>query len=420
MATYVKNQLYMVPLAELQPDPAQPRKYMDPVALDKLMASIGQVGNNRDNKFINIKDSKGLGVFLCVVIFILHLSLLLSNNALADMNEEIRKCAAEGDNVRRLECYDKLAEQNKPAKVAAPTDLGEDSKPTLNHYISIMEKHWNLDAENRTNTPLIQWHHPTYFLFGAYNNSPNRDMTLDVDPRAKAQNTEAIFQLSGKVRPLPDDLLGKHFDLWFGYTQRSFWQLYNSAFSSPFRDTNFEPEGFITFHDNYDLFGLNLLNWRIVNVGFAHKSNGRARPLSRSWNRLFAEFGFEKVLNRNISDGDRNEFNLFLKPWYRLPEDGQNDDNPDIEKYLGYGEIWGVYYWQKHRFALMLRNNLRANNNKGALQLDWSFPMPLTRFTSDKISVYVQYFNGYGESLLDYNSSSNRISAGIMLTNWGR
>lgn len=120
MATYVKNQLYMVPLAELQPDPAQHRKYMDPVALDKLMASIGQVGNNRDNKFINIKDSKGLGVFLCVVIFILHLSLFLSNNALADMNEEIRKCAAEGDNVRRLECYDKLAEQNKPAKVAAP------------------------------------------------------------------------------------------------------------------------------------------------------------------------------------------------------------------------------------------------------------------------------------------------------------
>ena len=44
MATYVKNQLYMVPLAELQPDPTQPRKYMDPVALDELTASVSQMG----------------------------------------------------------------------------------------------------------------------------------------------------------------------------------------------------------------------------------------------------------------------------------------------------------------------------------------------------------------------------------------
>jgi ParB family chromosome partitioning protein len=44
MATYEKNQLYMVPLAELQPDPTQPRKYMDPVALDELTASIKQMG----------------------------------------------------------------------------------------------------------------------------------------------------------------------------------------------------------------------------------------------------------------------------------------------------------------------------------------------------------------------------------------
>ena len=44
MATYLPNQLYQVPLAELQPDPAQPRKYMDPVALDEMTASVSQVG----------------------------------------------------------------------------------------------------------------------------------------------------------------------------------------------------------------------------------------------------------------------------------------------------------------------------------------------------------------------------------------
>jgi hypothetical protein len=36
MATYEKNQLYQVPLAELQPDPAQPRKHMDPLAQEEL------------------------------------------------------------------------------------------------------------------------------------------------------------------------------------------------------------------------------------------------------------------------------------------------------------------------------------------------------------------------------------------------
>jgi len=44
MATYAPNQLHSVPLAELQPDPMQPRKYLDPVALEELTASVSQVG----------------------------------------------------------------------------------------------------------------------------------------------------------------------------------------------------------------------------------------------------------------------------------------------------------------------------------------------------------------------------------------
>jgi len=64
----------------------------------------------------------------------------------------------------------------------------------------------------------------------------------------------------------------------------------------------------------------------------------------------------------------------------------------------------------------MLRNNLRTDN-KGALQLDWSVPLSMC---NNKVSFYIQYFNGYGESLLDYNSSSNRIGAGIMVTDWSK
>jgi hypothetical protein len=40
--TYVCNQLYSIPLADLEPDHDQPRKYFDPAALEELAASIAR------------------------------------------------------------------------------------------------------------------------------------------------------------------------------------------------------------------------------------------------------------------------------------------------------------------------------------------------------------------------------------------
>ena len=359
-------------------------------------------------------------VILCATVFIFHLALVFPGDIRADMAEEIEKCAAIEARDARLDCYDLLAKRHEPVKAVASAERADDEEPAQD---SMMEKLYELTEKSRKNAPMIEWHNPDYFLLVAYNNTPNRNTMLDVDPNARAQNTEAKFQLSGKVRPFPDNLLGKHFDFWVGYTQRSFWQMYNSPFSAPFRDTNYEPEGFLSFHTKYviNLFGHHLLDLRVINAGFVHQSNGRSVPLSRSWNRLFAEFCFERVFDRE-QKGGRNEFDLFVKPWYRLPENEEHDDNPDISKYLGYGEIQGVYYWKDYRFGMMLRNNLRPSNNKGALQLEASIPfgsMPLLRhIQSERISFYLQYFTGYGESLLDYNSSANRISAGIMINNW--
>jgi phospholipase A1 len=79
---------------------------------------------------------------------------------------------------------------------------------------------------------------------------------------------------------------------------------------------------------------------------------------------------------------------------------------------MGPGEIWGYYFWKNQRVRLMLRNNFHFHDNRGALQLDWSIPV------IEKIGFQIQYFNGYGESLLDYNHHVNRIGIGFILTDW--
>ena len=205
---------------------------------------------------------------------------------------------------------------------------------------------------------------------------------------------EVKFQFSFKV-PVWQDVIGSA-DLWAAYTNLSFWQAYNKPFSSPFRETNHEPEIFLTIENDTQLFGLTN---SLILVGLNHQSNGQGGTLSRSWNRAYVDFIF-----------DRDDFVMSLRSWYRFEEDSEEDDNPDIDRYLGYGELRMGYKWRDNVFSVLLRNNLRCSDNKGAVQVDWTFPL------SSQLKGYVQYFNGYGESLIDYNASSNRIGLGIVLT----
>ncbi len=327
-------------------------------------------------------------------IFLLSLFIPLSGNA-AGIDEGMARCAElKNDNAARLKCFDDLVKQQISVKgnSSPGTVATEAPKP-----VSVMSRHWDLDRpKGKIEDTFFRFrpYRPVYFLPVAYNSSPNEDTALDFDKNAKAQYNEAKFQLSFKIKPWGTDIEGieilKGIDIWLAYTQLAFWQVYNSAFSAPFRDTNYEPELLINLRTDYHLLGL---HGRILNLGYNHQSNGRSVPLSRSWNRIVANVGLEN---------EEGNFNLLLKTWYRIPEDEHNDDNPDITRYMGHGELWGTFYWQKQRFAVMLRNNFRKEN-LGAVQLDWSVPFSFfyDKF-SDKCSVYFQYFNGYGEILRDY------------------
>ena len=299
-------------------------------------------------------------------------------------------CATIEDSVERLECYDREEKLRQLTKNVSQTD---DVETPLQRRIDNERKLSNIGEF------VIVPHRPTYIMPLTYVASINTEPFKEIyaDKIDQFQKYEAKYQISFKV-PLWLDIANKDMGLWFGYTQLSLWQLYNAKVSSPFRETNYEPEIALAFGTDFKLLGMD--NTFIV-LGLDHQSNGQTGELSRSWNRLYANFVLE-----------RNNLMLFLKPWYRLPEDAKDDDNPDISDYLGYGELSLFYKHKKRITGLRLWNNLRSSDNRSSLQLDWNFPI------ASGFKAYIQYFNGYGETLVDYNYRSKRIGVGIMLTDW--
>ena len=288
-------------------------------------------------------------------------------------------------------------EMVRTEKVAEPETTVAEVEETA------LEKRIREEDSSVSNLWTIIPHRQNYILLGNYNFSSMNEQPWEdfTGEDVYLNNTEVKFQISLKFM-LWENLFKKRTngDLFFAYTQLAMWQLYNKDISSPFRDTNYEPEAFLAFDNDWQIFGFTN---RVNLFGFAHQSNGRAEPLSRSWNRLYASFIFEK---ENFVSG--------LKVWYRIPEDAENDNNPDIEDYLGNFELRSIYKWNKQTFGLMWRNNLDIDDNRGAVELSWSFPLPGT----DRIKGYVQYFNGYGQCLLDYNASASTLGAGFLLTDW--
>lgn len=215
------------------------------------------------------------------------------------------------------------------------------------------------------------------------------NMSTAREPNQRKQ-VETKFQISIK-KMLLEDLFIRDLDLYFAYTQQSFWQLYDNDDSRPFRESNYEPSLYLSYFPKDSQWFFDHINF-----GYLHQSNGGDSMNSRSWDRLFAEgiYSYENLI-------------MMLKAWYRIPENATKDDNPDITKYLGYGELSFAYLWDKHLFGATLRNNLRQDN-KGAILLDYSYPI------YKNLYLYLQFFNGYGESLRDYNNSINRFGVGIL------
>lgn len=332
-------------------------------------------------------------------------------------------CALIREGVQRLACYDSFSNPQKARDQASEKDVEaaeeaiETLAPDRKDQKQAAEGSGKDDPDSDVMTNMVDQYasaekalfsfsgsfisyKPTYIMPITWMVDTN---TKPTNPRLGAtsydyelENEEAKYQISFKV-PLLTGWLEDRTTLWFGYTQRSFWQVYNKDDSAPFRETNYEPEVFLRHQANWNLGAVTLAS---MTVGINHQSNGQSEPRSRSWNRIMASAGFAY-----------GRWLFVVQPWYRIPESSK-DDNADIERYLGHADYNFVYKLSEDRtISMKLLNNLRSDNHT-SVEFGYSFPM------GDTIKGFFQYYNGYGESLIDYNQRTERFGIGIMLNDW--
>lgn len=216
--------------------------------------------------------------------------------------------------------------------------------------------------------------------------------TVGTQPFAKptATNSDVKFQLSFMFRLTEATLPWKSY-LFLMYTQKTFWNVFQE--SLPMRDINFNPgigwaKPFFS-KDRY-MGKLTLL--------IEHESNGRDGDASRSWNKI-------SLCGSTIID---EWLMVHAKFWIPLIDGG---NNKDILRYCGIYQgglmvttpnkewSWGLTWVKRQGW------NLNFNT---IWEVSWR--------VSDKmnLNLYAQYYNGYGENLIDYKQFHSRLRVGIV------
>lgn len=216
-------------------------------------------------------------------------------------------------------------------------------------------------------------HEPMYFVVGSRG------------------DTTARFQLSFKYRLFDPDGWAAEFPwgglltgLHFGYTQNSIWNL--SANSKPFHDSTYKPSFFYQWGAYRAVGSPHALS---LQAGYEHQSNGKDGSASRSIDTLFAKPAWRWDIDQDT------HFATALKVFGYLDK----EDNPDIADYRGY-TLLNLRYGNDDGWLLSSDINPRR---RGFAQFDLSYRLKRVLFSDAGGFLHFQYFNGYGESLLDYN-----------------
>lgn len=363
--------------------------------------------NQAMKKSINYARLSGFVLLMCL------------SHAHAD-NEEFALCAKKHKNndAERLKCYDSALHSTS----LIPDVRDETNSKDIHHQVSLplpesnhdsdeaapqarsyLTKAWNLDNANVDGRlgHLVP-HRQSYLLARKTFNSNTQPISPAIGRSVLTPNNidvlESKYQFSFKT-----DIIGrqridfedfKTFRLWAAYTQQSNWQVFNTRNSSPFRETNYEPELIASFDTD------NTSDLKLVNLGLVHQSNGQSLPGSRSWNRVYLQGGWEW-----------DKTSILARGWWRVPENILKDDNPDISNYVGRADlvVRREFPNQKQALTMLLRNNLNFPSNRGFIQLDWSMKVPWL----DSLLLHAQLTSGFGESMIDYNHSQTTLGLGF-------
>mgnify|MGYP003605661214 CR=1 FL=1 len=214
---------------------------------------------------------------------------------------------------------------------------------------------------------------------------------IPLNEEATKNSADAKFQISFKQR-LTNAELPFNTYMFLTYTQKSFWNIYKK--SSPFNETNYNPSigiGKFFISNNQYL--------HVVALTFEHESNGKDSLASRSWNRISLHYMIP--LSKKAS--------LFVKGWIPF---AYKTDNPDLIKYVGYGEINYTQKSENERFIFdaLIRKGA-AWDSKGSISTQLAFR--LSKSTNQYLSI--QYYYGFAESLINYQEKTQMIRIGIVI-----
>jgi phospholipase A1 len=344
-------------------------------------------------------------------VVVAALLLAISPARAGETEQHLLRCAVLGDSSARLGCFDALSKQvdkaatTKAAPVATATDITPSEAPTTvaakpvgtvmkpDTPISRMSQEWELNAAAKRGRYAVHQLSDNYLLIANQSNATNdRPFRAYLPDGYQSKHVELTYQLSFKAK-LIEGIGSTPIDVWAGYTQKSFWQAYAREESSPFRETNYQPEVMAVVPINKQIGNVNV---RFASLGLVHQSNGQSTTLSRSWNRFYGQMGFES-----------GDLGVTARVWKRLDNAKSNNDNPDITDFLGHGDVRITYRDKGYEYSAMLRRNFDTHH--GAIQAGVAFPLVAN------LKGYAQLFAGYGQSLIDYNYSQKSLGVGVLM-----
>lgn len=167
-----------------------------------------------------------------------------------------------------------------------------------------------------------------------------------------------------------------------GYRQKTFWNLYD--ISGPIYENNYSP----SLYFSYQTINTKRLLPITILTGYVHESNGEMGIKSRSWDRMYGGV--------SIGNLEFNQAFIQIDMWYPFGM----EENPDIWKYFGIGEVTMFYKIKQISFSCAWK--LITPNIELGIYAKILVP-----------TLYLQLYLGSGENMLDYKRRHECLRIGL-------